>query len=239
MATAPIMTTWSFYWRLMEPVRDTFKNLDSGKQDKVIDAAVEEFAQYGFNSASMNRIVQRLGIAKGSLFQYFGSKEGLFRFVFDHAVDMVRQSLRSVKQQDADGDFFDRIYRSLLAGIEFIDRHPRVYQIYLKMLFQENFPVRAQFLQQVRLFSAEYLISLVQAGIAKGELRPELDVTLTVFYLDALMDRFLQAYFVSFLDAGSGFYQASQDQLMHRARELVRMLRFGLASPNLSDRCSL
>jgi TetR/AcrR family transcriptional regulator len=214
----------------MESVRNTFKNLDSGKRGKVLDAAVDEFAQYGFNSASMNRIVQRLGIAKGSLFQYFGNKEGLFRFVFDYAVDLVRRSLRQVKQDSDDGDFFERIYRSLLAGIEFIDRHPQIYQIYLKMLFQENFPLRAQLLQQVHLFSAEYLTPLVEGGIARGELRPDLDVAMTAFYLDALMDRFLQAYCISFLDAGAGFYQATHSQLQHRAREFVRMLRHGLGS---------
>jgi TetR/AcrR family transcriptional regulator len=220
-------------------VRNTFKNLDSGKRGKVLDAAVDEFAEYGFGSASMNRIVQRLGIAKGSLFQYFGSKEGLFRFVFEHAVDLVRQSLRQVKRESDDGDFFERIYRSLLAGIDFIDRHPRVYQIYLKMLFQENFPVRAQFLQQVRLFSVEYLTPLVEHGIAHGELRPDLDVAMTAFYLDALMDRFLQAYCVSYVDAGTGFYQASPEQLQHRAREFVRLLRQGLGSQALSQSCSL
>jgi TetR/AcrR family transcriptional regulator len=223
----------------MESVRNTFKNLDSGKRGKVLDAAVDEFAQYGFNSASMNRIVQRLGIAKGSLFQYFGNKEGLFRFVFDYAVDLVRQSLRQVKHESDHGDFFERVYRSLLAGIEFIDRHPQIYQIYLRMLFQETFPVRAQFLQQVRLFSAEYLTPLVEHGIARGELRPDLDVTMTVFYLDALMDRFLQAYCISFLDAGAGFYQASHNQLQHRAREFVRLLRHGLGSHTTPQRSSL
>ncbi len=215
----------------MESARATFRNLDGGKQDKILDAAVDEFAQYGFSLASMNRLVQRVGIAKGSLFQYFGSKEGLFRFVFDYSVELVRQTLRGVKQESSTTDFFERIYRSLLAGIEFIDRHPRVYQIYLKMIFQENFPLRTQFLQQVHLFSAEYLTPMVQDGIDRGELRPDLDIAMTAFYLDALLDRFLQAYSVSFLDARAGFYQASRDEIQRRARELVRMLATGLGTP--------
>jgi TetR/AcrR family transcriptional regulator len=211
-------------------LRDTFRKLDSAKQERVLDAAIEEFAQQGFSMASMNRMVQRLGIAKGSLFQYFGSKEGLFRFVFDHAVALVRKSLRQVKQETADADFFERIQRSLLAGVQFINHHPRVYQIYLKMIFQENFPLRSEFLQQVHLFSAEYLTPLVEAGMARGELRPDLDVGTTVFFLDALLDRFLQAYCVSFLDAGAGLYQAEGKDLEQRAQACIRLLRRGMAA---------
>jgi TetR/AcrR family transcriptional regulator len=210
--------------------RDTFRKLDTTKQERVLDAAIEEFAQQGFSMASMNRMVQRLGIAKGSLFQYFGSKEGLFRFVFDHAVALVRNSLRQVKQETAEADFFERIQQSLLAGIRFINRHPHIYQIYLKMIFQENFPLRSEFLQQVHLFSAEYLTPLVAAGIAKGELRADLDVGTTVFFLDALLDRFLQAYCVSFLDAGAGIYRAEGSDLERRARECIHLLRKGMAT---------
>jgi hypothetical protein len=54
---------------------------------------------------------------------------------------------------------------------------------------------------------------LVEGGIARGELRADLNVDFTVFFLDALMDRFLQAYCVSFLDAGAGLYQATPDEL--------------------------
>ena len=55
--------------------RETFKNLEAAKQRKVLDAAIDEFADHGVREASMNRMVQKLGIAKGSLFQYFGNKE--------------------------------------------------------------------------------------------------------------------------------------------------------------------
>ena len=193
--------------------RETFKNLETDKQQRILDTAVEEFASHGFRQASVNRMVQRLGIAKGSIFQYFGTKEGLFQVVFDHAVELVRRSLRQVKQTTAETDFFERIRQSLIAGIHFIDRHPRVYRIYLKMIFQEDFPLRADFLQQVHLFSAEYLRPLVESGIASGDLRADLDIDAAVFFLDALMDRFLQAYCVSFLDAGSGLYQAPEDEM--------------------------
>jgi TetR/AcrR family transcriptional regulator len=210
--------------------RDVFKKLESDKQQRILDTAIEEFADQGFKQASVNRMVQKLGIAKGSIFQYFGTKEGLFGFIFDHAVELVRRSLRQVKQETADADFFERIRSSLLQGVRFIDQHPRVYQIYLKMIFQEDFPLRAQFLQKVHLFSAEYLQPLVEAGMSRGELRSDLDIKTTVFFLDALMDRFLQAYSVSFLDAGAGLYRAPAVEIEHRVGELVNLLRYGLGS---------
>jgi TetR/AcrR family transcriptional regulator len=208
--------------------RERFNNLESRKKDRILDSAIDEFASHGFRQASVNRIVQQLGIAKGSIFQYFGSKEGLFHFIFDHAVELVRRSLRQVKQETAETDFFERIRRSILAGIQFIQRHPRVYRIYLKMIFQEDFPLRAEFLQQVHLFSGEYLRPLVEAGIARGELRADLDIEMSVFFLDALMDRFLQAYCVSFLDAGAGLYQADESQIDKRVDEFIRLLRNGM-----------
>ncbi len=211
-------------------LRETFKKLESDKQQRILDTAVEEFASHGFRQASINRMVQRLGIAKGSIFQYFGTKEGLFQVVFDHAVELVRHSLRQVKQATAETDFFERLRQSLIAGVQFIDRHPRVYKIYLKMVFQEDFPLRAEFLQQVHLFSAEYLRPLVVAGVKNGTLRADLDVNTAVFFLDALMDRFLQAYCISFLDAGSGLYQAPQEEMERRVADFVELIRKGMGN---------
>jgi AcrR family transcriptional regulator len=210
--------------------RETFNNLESEKKQKILETAIDEFAFHGFRQASLNRMVQRIGIAKGSIFQYFGNKEGLFQFIFNHAVELVRGSLRQVKKETAGSDFFERIRGSILAGVRFIEKHPRVYRIYLKMIFQEDFPLRAEFLQQVHLFSAEYLRPMVEQGVAREELRPDLDVDMAVFFLDALMDRFLQASCVSFLDAGVGLYQAPPHEIDRRVDEFIKLIRFGMAA---------
>lgn len=208
--------------------RDTFKKLDNAKKSKILDAAVDEFSMHGFRQASVNRMVEKIGIAKGSLFQYFGNKEGLFNVIFNYAVELVRQSLRQVKKETAGEDFFEKIKESLLAGIRFIERHPRVYRIYLKMIFQEDFPLRAEFLQQVHLFSAEYLRPVVEAGIQTGDLRADTDIEMAVFMLDALMDRFLQAYCVPFLDAGASIYKAPALELEQKVDEFIKLLRIGM-----------
>jgi TetR/AcrR family transcriptional regulator len=208
--------------------RETFKNLEDDKQRRILDTAIDEFALHGFKQASLNQMVQKLGIAKGSIFQYFGNKEGLFQVIFDHAVGLVRLTLRQVKAETAEADFFERIRQSIHAGIRFIDHYPRIYRVYLKMIFQEDFPLRAEFLQQVHLFSAEYLKPLVERGIERGELRTDIDIDMTVFFLDALLDRFLQAYCVSFLDAGAGLYRASPEEVGRRVDELIRLIRFGM-----------
>lgn len=51
-----------------------FLNLNPEKQDRILNAALKEFAQKGYQNASTNEIVKEAGISKGLLFHYFNNK---------------------------------------------------------------------------------------------------------------------------------------------------------------------
>ncbi|HEY8584880.1 MAG TPA: TetR/AcrR family transcriptional regulator [Capillimicrobium sp.] len=48
------------------------------REQRMLDAAEHVFGEHSFGSASMEEIAQRSGITKALLYQYFGSKEGLY-----------------------------------------------------------------------------------------------------------------------------------------------------------------
>ncbi len=52
------------------------------KRTRIIDAAMHHFAEQGYHAARVGDIAAQLGIAKGSIFQHFGSKDGLFFEVY-------------------------------------------------------------------------------------------------------------------------------------------------------------
>ena len=54
-----------------------FLELDQNKQERITEAAIKEFARFGYENSSTNRIVKECDISKGSLFKYFESKEEL------------------------------------------------------------------------------------------------------------------------------------------------------------------
>jgi TetR/AcrR family transcriptional regulator len=210
------------------PASPTFINLPEAKRERIVAAATREFSEKGYQGASINSLVDHLGISKGSIFQYFTSKKGLFLFIFQAAVDRVRRTLVGVKEETEDLEVFERIRRSLLAGVAFVRRHPHIYRIYLKLLFDREAPQRAELLQAIRLFSAEYLGSLVRRGIDRGEIRRDVSPEQAVFMLDAVLDRFLQAYMVPYLDQRGNIYQVDQKKVDAWVIGLVDILRKGL-----------
>src|ERR1700741_1808053 len=56
------------------------------KRARIIDAAMRHFAEQVYRAARVADIAAQLGIAKGSVFQHFGSKDGLFFEVYKKAV---------------------------------------------------------------------------------------------------------------------------------------------------------
>ncbi len=213
-----------------EPVLATFRQLPPDKQERVLDAALTEFAERGYQAASLNRLVAQAGIAKGSLYQYFPNKKGVFRHIFQFALGRVRDTLTAVKEETREENFFQRLEKSLLAGVSFLRAHPRIFSLYLKIQFDKNVPFREELLAGVRQNAAAYFASLVRRSRARGELRPGLPEGAVLFLLDALFDRFLQAVAVPALDVTLGLNKASEESIRRRVRELVRLLQEGLAA---------
>ncbi|MDY0161714.1 TetR/AcrR family transcriptional regulator [Desulfobotulus sp.] len=209
----------------MKP-RKTFERLPEEKKERVLHAALQEFAEKGYSAASINRMVERAGIAKGSIFQYFGDKEGLFAAVFLHSLDAVKDTLRKVRDSSSEVEIFSRLARILEAGLAFTRNHPLIYRLYTHLLMEPDVPFRDLFLTRLREEGKTFLSELLQAAARRGEIRPDLPEAETLFLLEALMDRFLLASVLPYL--GGGFLENTRPE--ERIHGFMDILKRGMAS---------
>ncbi len=203
----------------------TFENLPENKQKKILRAAIAEFSQLGYAKASCNRIVKFAGISKGSLFQYFGSKEGLFSFVCGRFIRKVKDAVKQTSLVKV--NFFDLIRGVLFAGIGFIDRYPEYFQIYLKIMFEQDVPGRYEFLRKVRLFSTDYFGEACAEAVDSGTLRSDVSVEMILFSIDAALDKFFLSYAGGSV-SGLELKGLNPKELSHKINELVAVLARGL-----------
>ncbi len=221
--------------KLQEP-RPTFLNLDREKRNRIVLAAVDEFSVHGFKSASMNALVRTIGISKGSIFQYFTNKEGLFLYVIQHAVDLVKRYLKRVRTETADQEVFERIKGSMMAGVTFVQKHPKIFELYLRLMFESDIPFRSELIQSIRRLSIEYLTGLLQTGKERGEIDGSVDVHKAAFFLDSILDRCLQAYGMQHVDVGLGLFGASYEEAEAWASQVTEFCRRGLAANGETDK---
>ena len=214
--------------------KKTFQNLSEEKQDRIIRIAVEEFGNKGFEGASINTMVSRMKIAKGSIFQYFGDKKGLFLFVFNQSVEMVKKYLKSVRDQSLDEDLKIRLNKTLSAGIVFIKNHPLLYRLYLKVLFESKAPFRDEIIDSLHQHSTSYLKSLLENARLKKEINDNIDIDKAAFVLDAVMDRFLCAHTIKHLDSGLGIYDAPDATIQIWISEITEMICTGITKSDNS-----
>lgn len=211
----------------------TFANLPPDKQQRIVEAAINEFAANGYQRASVNTIVKRAGIAKGSVYQYFTNKEALFLYVFEQFALSVKRGVKAQAGRGAKHGFFDHVREVLLAGVAFIDANPQAFELYLKILFEQEVPRREKLVSQLRLFSAEFFTPFLEYARVRGEIRDDVDTATVIFLLDAVIERFLQGYAKPYLDSGLGLAGKKGQRLINGIDAIIGMLRDGLApKPN-------
>jgi TetR/AcrR family transcriptional regulator, repressor for uid operon len=93
----------------------------SDLREKIIQAAIESFAQTGFDRTKMEDIAKRLGLSKGTIYLYFNSKEDLFLAICEHYLKVMRNQQHSAifpKKEDLvlDSEHFYENFRRLEQG---------------------------------------------------------------------------------------------------------------------------
>ena len=71
--------------------RSRFENLARDKQEVLLEAAALEFAARGYRGASINRIIDRSGMSKGSVYYYFDDKADLFSTTFQRSIERIAE----------------------------------------------------------------------------------------------------------------------------------------------------
>lgn len=99
---------------------ETFLHLPEEKRHRFLDAAWEEFTAVSFGEASINQIIRRAGIPRGSFYQYFTDKEDLFSYLMELIGSHFSRELRDLVVQ-ADGDLFHTL---LLCYDRFLQKGP-------------------------------------------------------------------------------------------------------------------
>jgi len=84
-----------------------FYTLEPEKQQRIINAALKEFAKNGYGRASTNEIIKEADISKGSLFNYFKSKKELYFYLIDYVAEIIEKIYDEIDLNVT--DFFERI----------------------------------------------------------------------------------------------------------------------------------
>lgn len=117
-------------------MNEKFFDLKKEKQDRMINAALKVFASNGYKHASTDDIVAEAGISKGLLFHYFGSKLGLYTFLFDYSTRFLKLELTTGVLSSAD-DYFEIRKQMEFAKMQVLRNYPYMQQ-FLERCAAEN-----------------------------------------------------------------------------------------------------
>ena len=134
---------------------------------KLLDASAIEFGEKGFHEASVSSITRRAGVALGSFYTYFDSKDALFRALVLDMSENVRTSARSAIRDDMSA--FDIERSALKAFLDFASEHKEVYRIIDEAEFVDPDSYRAHY-ETIAARIQERL----RSGAVAGEFRDDL-----------------------------------------------------------------
>ncbi len=105
---------------------------------QLYDAALSEFSQNNYQSASLNRILKTGGMAKSSLYYHFGDKFGLYLamldIIADHKQAYILPRLDELKQE---GDFFTSMRRLCAGTTAYMLADPRMPELSSRFLEED------------------------------------------------------------------------------------------------------
>jgi len=122
-------------------ILEKFSSLPTEKQNMIIDAALACFGANGYKKASIGDVAAAAGIAKASIFHYFGTKKALYFYLLDFCMQALMNEINE-KFDDGITDFFDRIRLSTSIELSIMKQHPAMLSFLDSMYFENDSEVK-------------------------------------------------------------------------------------------------
>jgi len=138
-------------------------------RQKLIETAARHFAAYGIAGAGVDKISNEAGFAKGTLYNYFASKNDLFAAVIEEA---CHRALRRYESAEAGATVRERLRALAAADVEVLRENEGFAKVLVReaMSFRaETYPIIVEHLAPL----VAKVVDVLEAGVCGGEIRDD------------------------------------------------------------------
>jgi TetR/AcrR family transcriptional regulator len=199
------------------------------KKKRIMAAAIKEFAQKGYDKASTNTITAEAGIAKGSLFHYFGSKKKLFLWLVQYALGIALEHYQKDLPQ-LSPDFADRLMERGMEKLKFYRQHPELSQFVTAAFIDPPKEIASEIKALEQELRAQNS-ALVMKDLDMSGLRDDVDkqkaMQLMTICLEGLGNKYREKYRNQPEKIVDDF-----DEIISEMKEYVELLKYGTYKKN-------
>jgi TetR/AcrR family fatty acid metabolism transcriptional regulator len=191
-----------------------------GKRERILDAAVKVFAQEGFYNAKVSQIAHAAGVADGTIYLYFKSKDDLLISLFEDRMEFVNASLRLALE--AETSAVAKLRRVVSLHLELVAENRAMAEVVCVELRQS-----AKFIKEYKNPKFAEFLRIIAAAVTEGqksgELREDIDPQLVARSLFGALDEIALSWLVK------GPSHKEKFDLSRAAVELGHLIIDGLA----------
>jgi len=202
----------------------------NAKRDRILGVAMRHFAEHGYRGARIEDIAAEVGVAKGTVFLHFGSKEGLFLAAYQTAVGMLPAWLDAPAEVVRQG-FWSVLDYWLERTEQFLIEDWVPNRVALIGRYDTGLRLRRPISRFMRSEDPYGTLEFVEFGVSRGEIRDDVDAEMIASMLDWVAERFQDALGAEEFDPGLIHRKPYVPERREaRIREFIELLRGGIAA---------
>jgi len=194
------------------------------KKEQIVNAAIELFAQKGFEGTSIRDLAAKADVNIAMINYYFGSKDKLFETL----VEMKSASARNVLEEllkDKTLTSIEKVDRIIDSYIERLFKNRQFHRVIHQELMLNQRETLQQIITNVLFPNTLAIKNIIDEGIQKGEFR-EVDVILTIASLIGTINHVLlsKKFCLKLLDREEGYVPYDDPAFKKRTGDHLKQL---------------
>lgn len=214
--------------------KETFYNLPDEKRRLIEDTAIDEFAEYGFDKASINRMVIAMQIAKGSFYQYFDDKKDLFTHLMHCIAEKKMAFLSPVLANPDEHDFFTILQALFHSGLAFAKENPKAALFGNQFYTNREHPILKDAFKANLNLAKGFYSDLLDSAISRGDVRSDIDYDFTIHMLISTNISILEYYFEDIIGQDFDVSQLDDD-IMDTVKLSLDFIKNGIGVTNTGE----
>ena len=188
------------------------------RRDALLQAAADVFTEHGYAAATIDEVAARAGVAKGSVYTYFKSKQHLFRELFTQFnPEHEAQLLTGLANESTATGKMRLIFEAWYSRHAMRSNSPLMMEFWQAAMRQEDGMLMEVFRRKY-LFWRDMMAEILAEGVASGEFRSETDPPVSAAILMAMFEGLLLQ---GMLNVGISLDRSVFDQLIIGIFELL------------------